>query len=72
MTENFVDLKTIFTTLPGSNVLVLPNAPIFTIVAVSNDYLQITGRDKEQLMGKGLFEVFPNNPEDPQQTDHFL
>lgn len=63
-----MDLKSLFTNLPGSNVLVLPDAPKFTIVAVSNDYLLATGRTIQQLMGKGLFEAFPNNPQDPEQV----
>jgi PAS domain S-box-containing protein len=66
--ETIVDLKSVFTTLPGSNVLVLPDSPVFTIVAVSQDYLQATGRTTGELIGKGLFEAFPNNPDDPHQT----
>lgn len=68
MEQRAVDLETVFTTLPGNNVLLLPDAPKFTIVAVSDDYLQSTGRSREELMHKGLFEVFPNNPEDPALT----
>ena len=62
-----VGIRNFFTSLPGSNVLVLPNAPTFTIVAVSDAYLQATGRTREELMGRGLFDLFPNNPEDPHQ-----
>lgn len=63
-----MDLKLVFSNLSGSNVLVLPDAPFFTIVAVSHDYLKATGRNREELIGKGLFEAFPNNPDDPNQT----
>jgi PAS domain S-box-containing protein len=63
-----VDIRNFFTSLPGSNVLVRPNAPVFTIVAVSDAYLQATGRTRDELIGRGLFDLFPNNPEDPNQT----
>lgn len=68
MQANTEDLSLVFSTLPGPNVLVLPNAPLYTIVAVGTDYLQITGRRQEDLVGKGLFEAFPNNPADPTAT----
>ena len=64
MHENIIDLKSVFTSLSGSNVLLLPDTPIFTIVAVSNDYLKDTGRSAEELIGRPLFEAFPNNPHD--------
>lgn len=41
-----------------------PNSPTFTIVAVSDVYLQMTHTVREQIIGRGLFEVFPDNPAD--------
>jgi hypothetical protein len=38
------------------------------MVAVSSDYLKATSRIVEDLVGKGLFEAFQNNPNDPNQT----
>lgn len=46
----------------------MPDAPRFTILAVSDDYLYATKRTREELIGKGLFEAFPNNPDDPNKT----
>ena len=66
--KNIIDLKAIFTSLSGSNVLLLPDTPLFTIVAVSNDYLKDTGRTAEELLGRPLFDSFPNNPGDPHKT----
>lgn len=63
-----MDIRTVFTSIPGSNVLLLPDAPRFTIVGVSDDYLKITKRNRYELMGRGLFELFPNNPEDLNKT----
>lgn len=55
------DLKPIFETLPG---LYLVLDPDFTIKAVSNAYLQATMTKRESILGCGLFEVFPDNPDD--------
>jgi PAS domain S-box-containing protein len=35
------------------------------IVAVNQAYLQATSTVREQIVGRRLFEVFPDNPEDP-------
>ena len=36
----------------------------FTIAAVNNRYLAVTGTRREAIVGRGLFEVFPDNPDD--------
>src|SRR3954466_2445956 len=36
-----------------------------TIVAVSNAYLEATLTKREEVVGKKLFEVLPNNPNEP-------
>src|SRR5262249_39489116 len=35
------------------------------IVAVSEAYLSATMTDRASILGRGLFEVFPDNPDDP-------
>jgi len=45
-------------TLPGPS-------PSLQIVAVSNTYLKATMTRREEIIGRGLFEVFPDNPDDP-------
>lgn len=66
--QHSIDIRAVFPTLSGSNVLVQPNTPVFTIVALSDDYLKAVGRQREELVGRGLFEAFPNNPDDPNQV----
>ena len=39
-------------------------APDLTIVAVSEAYLRATGTERAALVGRGLFDVFPDHPED--------
>lgn len=38
------------------------------IVAVSDAYLRVTLTDREQLIGKPIFEAFPDDPDDPNAS----
>jgi signal transduction histidine kinase len=44
--------------MPGNHMLLLPDAPRFTIAAISDEYLAAIGREREPLIGKGLTEAF--------------
>ena len=57
-----------FSAMHGNSALLLPDAPYFTIVAATEGYCKITGRSKNELIGRGLFEAFPNTPDDPEKT----
>lgn len=52
----------VFQALPMPCLILLPNAPEFTIVNVSDAYSEISNTNRHDLIGKGFFEVFPNNP----------
>ena len=39
-------------------------APDLTIVAVTDEYLQATMTSREAILGRGIFDVFPDNPSD--------
>lgn len=56
--------KKIFEAMPGIRVVLQPDAPRFTVVAVSNDFIQTSGLQKAEVIGKGIFELFPEGPED--------
>ena len=45
--------------------LVLAADPSYAILAVNDAYLAATGIRREVVLGQGLFEVFPDNPQDP-------
>jgi PAS domain-containing protein len=57
--------QTLFESAP-EQLLVLD--PSFRIVAASDAYLQATMKKREEIIGRGLFEVFPDNPADPEAT----
>jgi PAS domain S-box-containing protein len=59
------EFRLLFESAPG---LYLVLAPDLTIVAVSDAYLKATMTRRETILGRGLFEVFPDNPDDPTAT----
>jgi len=61
------DFKALFESVPGLFLVLTPDEP-FTIVAASDAYLRATLTDRAGVLGRGLFEVFPDNPEDPAAT----
>ncbi|OYW75482.1 MAG: hypothetical protein B7Z37_13055 [Verrucomicrobia bacterium 12-59-8] len=60
--QSRAELKSLFESLPG---LYLVLTPDFKIVAASDAYLTATMTTREGILGRGLFEVFPDNPDDP-------
>src|SRR5687767_10324082 len=56
------DFRRLFESAPG---LYLVLTPQLRIVAVSDAYLRATMTEREAILGRGLFEVFPDNPDDP-------
>jgi PAS domain S-box-containing protein len=60
-----LDYRSLFEGAPGSYLVLDPE---LVIVAVSDAYLRDTMTAREQILGRGLFEVFPDNPDDPQAT----
>ncbi|HEX8331222.1 MAG TPA: PAS domain S-box protein [Segetibacter sp.] len=59
---------TLFEARPGLSVALLPDAPKFTVVAVSDDFIKITGFQRETVIGRGHFELFPQSPDDKDFT----
>lgn len=47
--------------MPGKHLVLWPDAPTFTIAAVSDDYLSSVNIRREPLVGHGVFEVFFND-----------
>jgi signal transduction histidine kinase/ActR/RegA family two-component response regulator len=59
------DFRALFEAAPG---LYLVLDPEFRIVAVSGAYLEATMTRREDILGRDIFDVFPDNPEDPAAT----
>lgn len=58
------DFRAIFNSASCLFLVALPDPPRFTIVAASDAYLQATLTVREEILGRGVFEVFPESPED--------
>jgi signal transduction histidine kinase/CheY-like chemotaxis protein len=63
--DEAVDFRLLFESAPG---LYLVLASDLTILAASEAYLSATLTRREQIVGRGLFDVFPDNPDDPGAT----
>ncbi len=65
---NFIlkpDFEALFKAAPG---LYLVLTPAFIIAAVSDAYLAATMTKRDDIIGKHLFDVFPDNPNDPKAS----
>jgi PAS domain S-box-containing protein len=58
---SFVDLQAVFNEMPGNFMVLQPNAPRFTILMISDELLHLTRLEREDVIGKSVFEVFPEN-----------
>src|SRR5712692_4647059 len=59
------DFQALFESAPG---LYLVLTPDLKIVAASEAYLRATMTKRDEILGRGIFDVFPDNPDDPAAT----
>lgn len=57
--------RALFESLPGLYAVLRPD---FTVAAASDAYLAAGFKRREDLIGRNLFEAFPDNPEDPKAS----
>ena len=62
------DFRALFDAAPGLYLVLRPDAPVFTILFANKAYASATLTEPSEIAGRGLFEVFPNNPDDPHAT----
>jgi signal transduction histidine kinase/DNA-binding response OmpR family regulator len=63
--EPRVDFRALFESAPGCYLILDPQS---VIVAVSESYLRATMTRREEIVGRGVFEMFPDNPDDATAT----
>lgn len=61
--NEIADFKALFESAPGLFLILLPD---LVIDGVSDEYLTATMTKREEITGRHLFEVFPDNPDDAQ------
>jgi PAS domain S-box-containing protein len=64
MAETMINYQDVFRTTPGAMALLTPDG---VILDVNDAYVEASGRSREQLLGRNLFDVFPQNPDDPTE-----
>lgn len=65
MTETAIDFSAVFQSLPGMVALLTPE---LVYADVNAEFVRVSGRSREQLVGRYVFDVFPDNPGDPGAT----
>jgi PAS domain S-box-containing protein len=58
-----IKLRQLLAALPGSHLILNTD---FQIVEVSNEYLRASRTQRGKIIGRQLFDVFPDNPNDPE------
>jgi PAS domain S-box-containing protein len=62
---NDLEYREVFESSPGNYLLLSPD---LTIVGVTDAYLRTTMTRRDDILGRSLFDVFPDNPNDPNAT----
>jgi PAS domain S-box-containing protein len=62
MSETTINYREVFRVMPCALALLTPEG---VFVDVNDGYLEASGRSREELLGRNLFDVFPENPDDP-------
>ncbi|RVU27840.1 PAS domain-containing protein [Streptomyces antnestii] len=65
MRDSGIDYEQVFRALPGSVALLRPD---LVYVDANEAFCRMSGRTREQLVGRYLFDVFPDNPNDASAT----
>ncbi|MCL8009631.1 PP2C family protein-serine/threonine phosphatase [Streptomyces sp. AS02] len=65
MNETAIDYAAVFQALPGMVALLTPE---LVYADANEDFQRLSGRTREQLVGRYIFDVFPENPNDPAAT----
>jgi PAS domain-containing protein len=65
MTGSQIDYEAVYRSLP---IPVLLLTPEFIMADMNQAYLEKAGRTREELLGRYVFDAFPDNPSDPGAT----
>jgi signal transduction histidine kinase len=68
MQPEMLDFRVLFEGSPDVLLVLLPDSPRFTMVAATEARLAVTHTTREATLGRGLFEIFPDNPDDAEAT----
>jgi PAS domain S-box-containing protein len=64
MADTTINYRDVFRVSPGAMALLTPEG---VILDVNDEYEEVSGRSREELLGRNLFDAFPQNPDDPSE-----
>jgi signal transduction histidine kinase len=59
-----IEYRRLFEGAPALLLVLAPDPPRYTILDATDAYLRATGTERARIAGFGIFEVFPDNPDD--------
>lgn len=62
-----LDFRALFEAAPGLYLVLAPD-DAFTILGASDAYLLATMTNRDSIVGRGFFDIFPDNPADPESA----
>jgi len=65
---NMLDFQRLFESAPTPMLVLATDTPHFTILAVTDNYAKATGKSRDEMLGRSIFKVFPDNPDDPEAS----
>lgn len=68
MSTTLVNLSQLFAALPERYVVFAPLSPEFTILEANDEYLRVTGKLRAEIIGRRLFDAFPDVSEQALKT----
>ncbi len=68
LSDEDLDFRLLFEASPDVLLVLLPDAPRYTMVAATEARHAATHTTREATLGRGLFEIFSDNPEDAAAT----
>src|SRR5690349_11408509 len=68
MQSDALPFRLLFEQSPDVLLVLLPDTPRYTMVAATRARYAATHTTAEQTIGRGLFELFPDNPDDAAAT----
>jgi signal transduction histidine kinase len=66
--QSVLDFKRLFESAPAQFLVLSPDPPNFTIWGASDAYLEATRTERAKIVGRRVFDVVPDNADDPPAT----
>ena len=59
--ELTLNLELVLNKIPGKHLLLQPDCPVYTLLAISDELLEAFALERENIIGRGLTNIFPDS-----------